>query len=130
MAALMRGLHVICEKPLALNSAQAREMAETAREKGVLGMANFPYREQSQCESVSATDPGEGYVGRILHVSGQYHGGFGLKLGAPAGLERGLTERSPAPAHPRRDLGSHRCTTSGALLLTHEGVHRRLCAIP
>src|SRR5438093_1497112 len=33
MAVLRRNLHVTCEKPLALNAAQAREMMETARER-------------------------------------------------------------------------------------------------
>ncbi|MCW3098501.1 MAG: putative oxidoreductase [Chthonomonadaceae bacterium] len=101
MAALRRGLHVICEKPLALDSAQAREMAETAKEKGLLGMANFPYRDNPNVKMFRRLVT-EGYVGRILHVSGQYHGGFGLHR-APGW--RGLTERSGSGI--LGDLGSH-----------------------
>lgn len=101
MAALQRGLHVICEKPLALDSAQAQEMAETAKEKGLLGMANFPYRDNPNAQAFRRLIQ-EGYVGRMLHISGQYHGGFGLNR-APGW--RGLTERSGSGI--LGDLGSH-----------------------
>ena len=101
MAALRRGLHVICEKPVAMDAAQAREMADTARANGLLGMANFPYRDNPNVQAFRRL-VAEGYVGRILHVSGQYHGGFGLHR-APGW--RGLTERSGAGI--LGDLGSH-----------------------
>ena len=101
MAALRRGLHVICEKPVAMDAAQAREMAETARAHGLLCMANFPYRDNPNVQAFRRLIA-EGYVGRILHVSGQYHGGFGLHR-APGW--RGLTERSGAGI--LGDLGSH-----------------------
>jgi predicted dehydrogenase len=101
MAALKRGLHVICEKPLALDSAQAREMAETAKTGGLLAMANFPYRDNPNVKAFRKLIE-DGYVGRILHVSGQYHGGFGLHR-APGW--RGLTERSGSGI--LGDLGSH-----------------------
>ena len=39
MAALERGLHVLCEKPLGMSSAQAREMTETAERLGLKGEA-------------------------------------------------------------------------------------------
>ena len=101
MAALRRGLHVICEKPLALDAAQAREMAETAQANGLLGMANFPYRDNPNVQAFQRL-VSEGYVGRMLHVSGQYHGGFGLHR-APGW--RGLTARSGSGI--LGDLGSH-----------------------
>src|SRR5215831_17136482 len=44
MAALDAGLHVLCEKPLALNAAQAREMAQKAKAVGVKTMVPFTYR--------------------------------------------------------------------------------------
>jgi predicted dehydrogenase len=45
MAALTHDLHVTCEKPLALNAAQAREMADEAKKRNLIGMTNFPYRD-------------------------------------------------------------------------------------
>ncbi len=101
MAALRRGLSVSVEKPVAMTAAQAREMADLAREKGVVGMANFPYRDNPNVRAMRArVDAGD--VGLPIHVSGMYHGGFGLQR--PPGW-RGVRERSGAGI--LGDLGSH-----------------------
>lgn len=42
--AMRAGKHVLCEKPLAMNSQEAAEMIQTARECGVLLMEAFMYR--------------------------------------------------------------------------------------
>src|SRR5262249_42154575 len=101
MAALKHGKHVTCEKPVALNAAQAKEMAETAKTMGLIGMANFPYRD-NPCVGSFRRLVAEGYVGKIMHVSGQYHGGFALMR--PPGW-RGQRARSGAGI--LGDLGSH-----------------------
>jgi predicted dehydrogenase len=44
LAAVEAGLHVVCEKPLALNAADAREMAERADAAGVKHMTFFTLR--------------------------------------------------------------------------------------
>jgi predicted dehydrogenase len=44
MAALDAGLHVLCEKPLALNAAHARAMYEAAEARGVRHMTFFTWR--------------------------------------------------------------------------------------
>jgi predicted dehydrogenase len=40
------GKHILCEKPLALNSAEAREMVDYCRSKGVILMEAFMWRHQ------------------------------------------------------------------------------------
>ena len=44
MAAARAGKHVMCEKPLGLNTAEARAMYEVARDAGVAHMIAFTYR--------------------------------------------------------------------------------------
>ena len=44
LRAIQAGKHVLCEKPLALNAAEARAMALAARDKGVFLMEAFMYR--------------------------------------------------------------------------------------
>ena len=101
MSVLNHNLHVTCEKPLAMNQEQAREMAKTAQERNLIGMTNFPYRD-NPCIQTLRQLVAEGYVGTIFHVAGQYHGGFGL---GSSPNWRGLRERSGAGI--LGDLGSH-----------------------
>ncbi|HEU5315629.1 MAG TPA: Gfo/Idh/MocA family oxidoreductase [Chloroflexota bacterium] len=44
LAALRRGMHVFCEKPLGLTVAEAEEMTRAARDAGVRTAVNFTYR--------------------------------------------------------------------------------------
>jgi predicted dehydrogenase len=101
MAALNHAVHVTCEKPVALNAGQAREMAETAAAKSLIGMSNFPYRGNPAAIELRR-QIASGFVGKLLHISGQYHGGFGL-LRAPGW--RGSRRQSGAGI--LGDLGSH-----------------------
>lgn len=44
LRAIRAGKHVLCEKPLPLNAAEAREMVQAARNKGVVLMEAFMYQ--------------------------------------------------------------------------------------
>ena len=48
IAAAAHGKHVLCEKPLALNEAEARSMFEAARLHGVMLLESYPYYFQPQ----------------------------------------------------------------------------------
>jgi len=71
MKCLAAGKHVFCEKPLATDYAKATEMADTAEEKGLVGMVNLTYRNVSQIhrarEMVEA-----GLIGELKHVEASY----------------------------------------------------------
>lgn len=43
-AALLAGKHVVCEKPLAMNSAESAELVDLAAEKGLVNAVNFNIR--------------------------------------------------------------------------------------
>jgi predicted dehydrogenase len=71
IAALRAGKHVLCEKPLASNAAEAARMAQAADASGrILGEA-FHYRYHPLADRVR-TLIGDGTLGRLLHVEGQF----------------------------------------------------------
>ncbi len=75
MDALAAGLHVLCEKPLALTTAQAREMYAAAEAAGVRHMVNFTYRWYPgflHLRDLLA----EGYVGRPYHCDLRFLAGY------------------------------------------------------
>ncbi len=66
-----RGLHVMCEKPLASNLEDAQRMARAAKEKGVLTAVNFSYRNSAATQK-AAEMVASGAIGRVVHVEGAY----------------------------------------------------------
>lgn len=71
MALLAAGKHVLCEKPLASNEADANEMAETARASGLVNMVNLSYREVPALQH-AANLVGDGALGAIKHFEASY----------------------------------------------------------
>ncbi len=76
MAALDAGLHVLCEKPLALDYAHAREMAELAEKRGVKHMVPFTYRFMPAARYLKELVDG-GYIGKPYHLNLRYYTGYG-----------------------------------------------------
>jgi predicted dehydrogenase len=71
IAALRAGKHVLCEKPLASNAAEAERMAEVAKQTGrFLGEA-FHYRYHPLAERVREIIKG-GTLGRLLRLEGNF----------------------------------------------------------
>lgn len=66
MQALNAELHVLCDKPLALNAQQAWEMAEKAQAVGVKHMVLYTYRWFSEFQYLHDLVC-QGYTGRIYH---------------------------------------------------------------
>lgn len=75
MAALDRGLHVLCEKPLAQNVAQATAMAARAAETGAITLVPFTYHYMPSNRWVKRLVL-DGYVGTPYHVNLRYYTGY------------------------------------------------------
>ncbi len=101
MMALERGIHVLCEKPLALDADQSAAMAALAEQQGVITMVPFTYHYMPVNRWVQQLIA-DGYVGRVLHVNIRYYTSFGFD---PAYSWR--FDREIAGTGIIGDLGSH-----------------------
>ena len=76
IAAARAGKHVVCEKPLALDAAQAREMLDAVREAGVVHMCAFNYRFVPAVRRArELLEAGE--LGEVHHFRGIYRQSWG-----------------------------------------------------
>ncbi|MBP7241753.1 MAG: Gfo/Idh/MocA family oxidoreductase [Amaricoccus sp.] len=71
LALIAAGKHVLCEKPLAVNHADAEEMAAAAEAAGVVNMVNFTYRNAAALQAARAL-VGAGEIGPIRHLQASY----------------------------------------------------------
>ncbi|MEC9472661.1 MAG: Gfo/Idh/MocA family oxidoreductase [Pseudomonadota bacterium] len=71
MALMTAGKHVLCEKPLATNAADAREMADLARAKKLIGMVNLSYRNVAVLQKAAELVAG-GAIGALRHFEASY----------------------------------------------------------
>ena len=65
------GKHVICEKPLAMNLAEAKSMTVAVQKAGVTNMVSYCYR-RVPAVRLARRIVEEGRLGRIFHVRAQY----------------------------------------------------------
>ena len=101
MTALEAGLHVLCEKPIALTYAQAREMAALATEKGLKTLVPFTYSHMPTARHLKALID-DGYLGTPYHLNLRYYTGY-----ARAGDYIWRLDRKIAGSGIVGDLGSH-----------------------
>jgi predicted dehydrogenase len=71
MPFLAAGRHVLCEKPLATNAADAEAMAAAAAQAGVVNMVNLSYRNVPALQK-AAQMVREGAIGTIRHFEASY----------------------------------------------------------
>jgi predicted dehydrogenase len=103
IAALEAGKHVLCEKPMAMNYAQAQEMARAAEQAGVQTGINFSYRgfpAARYCREIVS----EGRLGRILHVNAHYLSGAAVGSHIPLVWR---LQKDRAGTFALGDVGSH-----------------------
>lgn len=90
LAALERGLHVLCEKPLGLTYTQAAEMAARADAVDAICMTPFTYRYMPVNRSLKRLID-DGYLGRPFHLNLRYFTGFGQAGGYNWRFDEGIS---------------------------------------
>ncbi len=103
LAALEHGAHVICEKPLALNASEAREMLEMATHLQRRHLTFFTYRGLAATCWVKQLI-GQGYLGRVHHANASYLHGSWLDPQRPASWK---TQKATAGFGVLADLAAH-----------------------
>ena len=68
---LNAGKHVLCEKPLAMNSAESAELVKLAEQSGLAAGVAYNIRYYPLCHEV-ATQIASGQSGEVIHVTGSY----------------------------------------------------------
>ncbi len=101
MKAFERGLHVLCEKPIAMTYGQAREMADTAAAKGLKTLVPFTYSFMPTARYLKELIEG-GYLGKPYHLNMRYYTGY-----ARAGDYIWRLDRKIAGSGVLGDLGTH-----------------------
>ncbi|MCE5302769.1 MAG: Gfo/Idh/MocA family oxidoreductase [Planctomycetaceae bacterium] len=84
LAAAEAGKMVVCEKPLAMNVAEAKEMVAAVERAGVANMASFNYR-RVPAVSLAKQIIDEGRVGRTFHYRATYNQDYTISADVPQG---------------------------------------------
>ncbi len=103
VAACEAGKHVICEKPLAMDLAQARQMCVAARRAGVKHVVNFNYR-RTPAVALARKLILDERLGRILFFHGSYFQDWPLDPEFPYVWRM---DKQTAGAGSMADKGSH-----------------------
>jgi len=72
VAAAKAGKHVLCEKPIAMNADEARQMLEAARDNDVRHMVGFNYR-RVPAIALAKHLIDQGKIGRVFHFNAVYY---------------------------------------------------------
>ncbi|MFB3880765.1 MAG: Gfo/Idh/MocA family protein [Armatimonadota bacterium] len=102
IAALRRGLHVLCEKPMAMNAREAEQMLAEAKKARCNLMINFSYRFSDMSRALKH-EVDSGVIGEIYFGRTVWH----RRRGIP-GLGGWFTNKELAGGGPLIDLGVHR----------------------
>jgi len=103
MAAAAAGKHIFCEKPCAITSAEAKEMAEAADQAGVVHYLNHNYR-RVPAVAFAKKLIDEGKIGTIYHWRGAYLQDWIMDPNFPLTWH---LQKEYAGAGPHFDLASH-----------------------
>lgn len=118
LAALAAGKHVLCEKPLANDVADADAMADAAdraAQAGVVAMCGFSYR-RTPALALARTLIADGRLGEIRHVRAQYLQDW---LSDPDAPFTWRLDRDRAGSGTLGDIGAHSIDTAQWLTAQH-----------
>jgi predicted dehydrogenase len=94
LAALAAGKHVLCEKPLARDSAEAASLLEAARRAGICHVVGFNYR-RLPAMALAKKWISEGRLGEIRHLNAVYLQDWSNLASAPFNWRHDLAEAGP-----------------------------------
>ncbi len=103
IAAAKAGKHVFCEKPIALSSAQAREMLDAAERSGIVHYLNHNYR-RNPAVMLAKRLIDDGKIGKIFHWRSAYLQSWIVDPGFPLTWH---LKKEVAGMGPQIDLNSH-----------------------
>lgn len=118
LAAIAAGKHVWCEKPLALDAAEAKDVADAAARAGVVHLIGFNYSVNPLIRLAQAMIA-DGDIGTVMGFSGRY---FEDYMADPAVPHSWRCERKLAGSGALADLGSHLIDMAESLLGPIESV--------
>lgn len=102
MSAIERGLHVLCEKPLAMDGRESGEMLAAAQRSGIIHSVNFSIRQHPAVQHMREAVK-EGKIGSLLEGHFEYSGDYGIS--EPPGWRGSI--RAGSAGGVLQDLGSH-----------------------
>ena len=117
VAALESGAHVLCEKPMAMNTAEAQKMLETAKRCGKKLGIDFSYRFKPQSRAmkdlIDQGALGDIYYGRSVWfrragIPGLAASSFNTGKGKTAPMGSWFFDKKQSGGGPLIDLGVHR----------------------
>ena len=101
LKAIEHGLHVLCEKPLGMNYAEAKQMTDAAFKAGVQTMVPFTYRFMPALRYIKSLVEA-GYLGQLYHLNMRYYSGY-----ARDGQYMWRFDLDESDAGVAGDLGTH-----------------------
>jgi predicted dehydrogenase len=102
LAAIERGIHVVCEKPLSISSTESRALVAAAEQRGLIHATCYHTRSYPLVEQMRV-DVGSGVVGELSFVHGRYACDDVL---FPASGWR-VDPAASGPSYVVADLGTH-----------------------
>ena len=103
LAAFQAGAHVLCEKPLAMNAAEGRDMIAAAARARRIAMTGFNWRFTAGMRELHSLVQGGG-IGRVFHLSGRW---FGARWADETAAATWRMDRAQAGFGAMGDMGVH-----------------------